>query len=105
MVLMMNTKGNKMTTITEYAHLYLQGYETVPVGILAKPEFQAEVRRLWGPVTPRSAGALKHVAKQIKAVEKHLASLRGPRGGLPKTGLSQYKSYVRQLEALKRELQ
>ena len=93
-----------MTTITEYAHQDLQGYETVPVGILAKPEFQAEVRRLWGPVTPRSAGALKHVAKQIKAVEKHLASLRGPRGGLPKTGLAEYRRHTHMLEQLKREL-
>ena len=93
-----------MTTITEYAHLYLQGYESVPIGVLDKPEFKAEVRRLWGPVTPRSAGALKHVAKQVKALEKHLAGLRGPRGGLPKTGLAEYKYQCRVLEALKREL-
>lgn len=93
-----------MTTITEYAHLYLQGYESVPIGVLAKPEFQAEVRRLWGPVEPRSAGSLKLVAKQIKAVEKHLAGLRGPRGGLPKRGLAEYRYQERVLEALKREL-
>ena len=93
-----------MTTITEYAHLYLQGYETVPLGVLAKPEFRAEVSRLAGPQTPRSAGALKHVAKSIKAVEKHLAGLRGPRGGLPKKGLAAYRYQERVLEALKREL-
>jgi len=105
MVLMMNTRGNKMTTITEYAHLYLQGYETVPVGILAKPEFQAEVRRLWGPVTPRSAGALKQVAVQVKALTKYLDARRGPRGGLPKTGLAEFRRNEKLLEALKRELQ
>jgi len=93
-----------MTTITEYAHLYLQGYESVPVGILAKPEFQAECRRLWGPVEPRSAGALKQVAKQVKALEKHLTSLRGPRGGLPKTGLAEYRYHEKLLAAMKREL-
>lgn len=94
----------KMTTITEYAHQYLQGYETVPLGVLAKPEFKAEVRRLWGPVEPRSAGALKQVAKQVKVLEKYLAGLRGPRGGLPKTGLREYRYQERILQALKREL-
>ena len=93
-----------MTTITEYAHLYLQGSETVPVVILAKPEFQAEVRRLWGPVTPRSAGALVEVAKRIKILEKHLAKQRGPRGGLPKVGRAEYRRHTYMLEQLKREL-
>ena len=101
---MMIEKETEMTTITEYAHLYLQGYETVPVGILAKPEFQAECRRLWGPVTPRSAGSLKHLAKQAKTLEKHLAGLRGPRGGLPKKGLGEYRYHERMLEAIKQEL-
>lgn len=95
---------NKMTTITEYAHQYLQGYNDTPIGVLDSAEFQAEVRRLWGPVTPRSAGALKQVAKQVKALEKHLAGLRGPRGGLPKVGLAEYRYNVRILEQLKREL-
>ena len=93
-----------MTTITEYAHQYLQGYNDTPIGVLDSAEFRAEVSRLAGPQTPRSAGALKMVAKQIKAVEKHLAGLRGPRGGLPKKGLAEYRYQERFLEALKREL-
>jgi hypothetical protein len=102
---MMIKKELKMTTITAYAHQYLQGYTDTPVGVLDSAEFRAEVSRLAGPVTPRSAGALKQVAKSIKAVEKHLASLRGPRGGLPKTGLTEYRYHVRVLEQLKQELQ
>ena len=93
-----------MTNITEYAHQYLQGYNDTPIGVLDSAEFRAEVRRLAGPVTPRSAGALKQVAKSIKAVEKHLAGLRGPRGGLPKTGLVEYRRHTHMLEQLKREL-
>ena len=97
-----------MTTITEYAHLYLQGYGSgpvgIPLGILAKPEFQAECQRLWGPVTPRSSGSLKYLAKQVKTLEKHLASLRGPRGGLPKKGLAEYRYHEKLLAAMKREL-
>jgi hypothetical protein len=102
---MMNTKGNKMTTITDYAHQYLSGYNDTPIGVLDSAEFRAEVRRLAGPATPRSAGALKQVAKNIKALERYLAGLRGPRGGLPKTGLAEYRYNERVLEALKRELQ
>ena len=102
---MMNTKGNKMTTITDYAHQYLSGYNDTPIGVLDSAEFKAEVSRLAGPVTPRSAGALKQVAKNIKALERYLAGLRGPRGGLPKTGLAEYRYNERVLEALKRELQ
>ena len=93
-----------MTTITEYAHQYLSGYNDTPIGVLDNPEFQAEVRRLWGPVTPRSAGALVEVAKRIKILEKHLAGLRGPRGGLPKVGRAEYRRHTYMLEQLKREL-
>ena len=94
-----------MTTITEYAQQYLSGYNDTPIGVLDSAEFQAEVRRLAGPVTPRSAGALVEVAKKIKILEKHLAKQRGPRGGLPKTGLREFRYHERMLEALKRELQ
>lgn len=93
-----------MTTYTEYAHLYLQGYNTIPVGVLDSAEFQSEVRRLAGPVKPRPAGALVEVAKRIKILEKHLAAQRGPRGGLPKTGLAEYRFHSYMLEQLKREL-
>lgn len=93
-----------MTTITEYAHQYLQGYNDTPIGVLDSAEFKAEVSRLAGPVTPRSAGALVQVAKRIQILEKHLAGLRGPRGGLPKTGLSEYRRHAYMLEQLKREL-
>jgi hypothetical protein len=93
-----------MNTFTAYAHDYLSGYNNVPVGVLDSAEFQAEVRRLAGPVTPRPAGALVEVAKRIKILEKHLAGLRGPRGGLPKVGLSEYRRHTYMLEQLKREL-
>lgn len=93
-----------MTTITEYAHQYLQGYNDTPIGVLDSAEFRAEVRRLAGPVTPRSAGVLVEVAKRIKIIEKHLAAQRGPRGGLPKTGLAEYRRHTHMLEQLKREL-
>jgi hypothetical protein len=102
---MMIKKELKMTTITDYAHQYLSGYNDTPIGVLDSAEFRAEVRRLAGPATPRSAGALKQVAKNIKALERYLAGLRGPRGGLPKTGLAEYRYNERVLEALKRELQ
>lgn len=93
-----------MTTITEYAHQYLQGYNDTPIGVLASPVFKAEVARLAGPVQPRSPGALVEVAKRIKILEKHLADQRGPKGGLPKTGLSEYRRHAKMLEQLKREL-
>ena len=94
-----------MTTITAYAHQYLQGYNDTPVGVLSSPEFRAEVSRLAGPATPRSAGALKQVAVQVKALTKYLDARRGPRGGLPKTGLAEFRRNEKLLESLKRELQ
>lgn len=93
-----------MTTYTEYAQQYLSGYNDTPIGVLDSAEFRAEVRRLAGPVKPRPAGALVEVAKRIKIIEKHLAAQRGPRGGLPKTGMAQYRRHAYMLEQLKREL-
>ena len=93
-----------MTTITDYAHEYLSGGNMVPIGVLDSAEFKSEVRRLAGPVTPRSAGALVEVGKKIKILEKHLAGLRGPRGGLPRKNLHGYLHNVRILEQMKREL-
>ena len=101
---MMITKETKMTTITEYAHEYLSGGNMVPIGVLDSAEFKAEVRRLSGPVTPRSAAALVEDGKKIRILEKYLAGLRGPRGGLPKTGLAQYRFHAGMLEQLKREV-
>jgi hypothetical protein len=101
---MMNTKGNKMNKYTEYAHDYLSGGNMVPIGVLDSAEFKAEVRRLAGPVTPRSPASLAYLAKQAKKLEKYLASLRGPRGGLPKTGLAEYRYNTLILEQIKREL-
>lgn len=93
-----------MTTITEYAHQYLSGYNDTPIGVLDSAEFKAEVSRLAGPGTPRSAGALKQVAVQVKALTKYLDARRGPRGGLPKTGLVEFRRNEKLLEVLKREL-
>lgn len=104
---MMIEKEKKMTTITEYAHLYLQGYETVPLGVLAKPEFKAEVRRLWGPAptAEEKAAEQARLAKKIAMFEKALAKLRGPRGGIPKVGRADYLYNARILEAMKRGLE
>ena len=79
-----------MTTVTEYAHLYLQGYNTVPVGVLDNPEFRAEVRRLSGPEpTAEQKAALKAQEREhrfyiLKQLEQALMPLYGPRGGLAK---------------------
>jgi hypothetical protein len=102
---MMIKKELKMTTITAYAHQYLQGYNDTPIGVLDSAEFRAEVSRLAGPATPRSAGALKQVVVQVKALTKYLDARRGPRGGLPKTGLAEFRRNEKLLEVLKRELQ
>jgi hypothetical protein len=89
-----------MTTITEYAHLYLQGYNTVPLGVLANPEFKAEVARLWGP-EPIKEEQIKHLRSTVARLEKALMPLYGPRGGLPK----QYRSLEFQYYKLKGELE
>lgn len=85
-----------MATITEYACDYLAGYNNVPIGVLDSAEFKAEVRRLSGPPTPRSAGAILHMKKQIAKLEKYLATL-------PKKG-ADYRYNYSMLEAMKREL-
>lgn len=75
-----------MKTITEYAHDHLQGYNTVPIGVLDDPKFQAEVRRLWGPepTAEEKAQERKRLLRLVNKMEKALMPLYGPRGGLPK---------------------
>jgi len=71
-----------MKTVTEYAHEYLQGYNTVPVGILDNPEFRAEVARLSGG--PSKEEQIKYLKDTVVRLEQALMPLYGPRGGLPK---------------------
>ena len=71
-----------MKTITEYAHEYLQGYNTVPVGVLDNPEFKEEVRKLAGG--PSAEEQRKYLEQTVARLEKALMPLYGPRGGLPK---------------------
>ena len=71
-----------MKTVTEYAHLYLQGYNTVPVGVLDNPEFRAEVARLSGG--PSKEEQIKYLKDTVVCLEQALMPLYGPRGGLPK---------------------
>jgi predicted component of type VI protein secretion system len=71
-----------MKTVTEYAHLYLQGYNTVPVGVLDNPEFRAEVARLSGG--PSKEEQIKYLKDTVVRLEQALMPLYGPRGGLPK---------------------
>lgn len=71
-----------MTTITEYAHEYLQGYGNTPIGVLDSPEFKAEVRRLAGGPTPEQQRV--YLQKLVARLEKVLLPLYGPRGGLAK---------------------
>lgn len=92
-----------MKTITEYAHEYLQGYNTVPIGVLADPKFKAEVRRLWGPepTAEEKAQERERQFRLLKRMEKALMPLYGPRGGLPK----QYRYLEFQYHKLKGQLE
>ena len=82
--------------LTQYAHEYLQGYNSVPIGALDSEFFKSEVRRLWGPaptaeeVEREQKRAQKQLARLVKARDR----LLGPRGGRPKSGvaLQQFKS-------------
>ena len=87
-----------MTTITEYAHNYCQGYNDIPLGVLANPEFKAEVSRLFGGPSPEEQR--KYLEKTVARLEKALMPLYGPRGGLPK----QYRALEFQYYKLKGEL-
>ena len=71
-----------MTTITEYAHQYLQGCNDTPIGVLDSSEFKAVVRRLAGGPTPEQQRV--YLEKLVARLEKHLLPLYGPRGGLAK---------------------
>jgi hypothetical protein len=88
-----------MKTVTEYAHEYLQGYNNIPLGVLADPEFKAEVRRLAGG--PSKEEQLKYLKQTVARLEQALMPLYGPRGGLPK----QYRSLEFQYYKLKGELE
>ena len=88
-----------MTTITEYAHEYLQGYSNVPIGVLDDPKFRAEVNRLSGGPTP--AEQREYLKKLVARLEKTLLPLYGPRGGLPK----QYRRLEFQYHLVKGELE
>lgn len=89
-----------MTTITEYAHLYLQGYSTIPIGVLDSTEFKSEVRVLSGWTPEREAEQRQYEIKTLKRLEKVLTKVQGPRGGIPK----EYRYIARAVEQLKREL-
>lgn len=89
-----------MTTITEYAHLYLQGSSLVPIGVLDSAEFKAEVRVLSGWTPEREAEQRKYEIKTLKRLEKVLAEVKGPRGGIPK----EYRYIARIVEQLKQQL-
>ena len=80
--------------LTDYAHDYLSGGNMVPIGALDHPFFQAECRRLWGPVTPRSEASIKLAARTLARLVKARDSLLGPRGGRPRSGenLRQFKN-------------
>ena len=95
-----------MTTITDYAHDYLSGYNNVPIGVLDSAEFKAEVARLSGytPPTPAQVAARQaQIDKAIGRVVKMMAALSGPMGGRPKKGqaLKDYKNLEYNLAMLK----
>jgi hypothetical protein len=93
-----------MNTFTEYADDYLAGYNSVPVGVLDNPEFQAEVRRLaGGPTKEEQIKYLKQTADRLGRV---LKPLYGPRGGLAREHRSlefQYHQLLGELETLSAE--
>lgn len=95
-----------MTTITEYAHNYLSGYNDVPIGVLDDPKFKAEVRRLSGPApTEKQLQKLRKVRMmQINRFELALNALRGPRGGIPKEGRQNFLHNLELLNAMKRSI-
>lgn len=89
--------------ITEYAHEYLQGYNTVPIGVLDDAFFKSECRRLWGP-EPTAAekdAERKRQFRLLKRMEQALMPLYGPRGGLDK----KYRELEWQYHMLKGELE
>lgn len=89
-----------MTTITEYADNYLAGYNNIPLGVLASPEFNEEVRRLSGWTPEREALQHQYEVKTLARLERILAKVRGPRGGIPK----EYRYIVRMVEQIRRQL-
>lgn len=92
-----------MKTITEYAHDYCQGYNNIPLGVLADPKFESEVRRLWGPepTAEERAAERERQIRLLKKMEKALMPLYGPRGGLPK----QYRQFEFEYHRLKGQLE
>lgn len=88
-----------MTTITDYAHNYLSGYNDIPIGVLDNPEFKAEVRRLAGG--PTKEQHIKYLRNTVARLEKALLPLYGPRGGLDK----KYRGLEFQYTMLKGELE
>lgn len=92
--------------ITSYAHDYLSGSNMVPVGVLDDAFFKSECRRLWGPepTVEEKAASQRRLAKQIAKFERALDKLRGPKGGIPKVGRSDFLHNLRILEAMKQGL-
>jgi len=83
--------------LTSYAHDYLSGYNSVPVGALDDAFFQSECRRLSGYVPPTPDQVAKQRARLTRVVNKLIKArkaLLGPRGGAPKSGeaLREYKN-------------
>ena len=92
--------------ITSYAHEYLSGSNLVPIGVLDDAFFKSECRRLWGPepTAEEKAASQRRLGKQIAKFERALDKLRGPKGGIPKVGRSNFLYNLRILEAMKQEL-
>jgi hypothetical protein len=86
-----------MTTYTQYADNYLAGYNSVPVGVLDHPQFRAEVRRLSGWTPEREAEQRLYEVRTVKRLERVLARVRGPRGGIPR----EYRYIARAVEQLR----
>lgn len=92
--------------ITQYAQEYLSGGNLVPIGVLDSAEFKAEVRRLWGPepTAEEQAASRARLVKKIAQFERALDRLRGPKGGIPRVGRSDFLHNLRILEAMKQGL-
>lgn len=98
-----------MTTITEYAHNYLSGYNDTPIGVLDSAEFRKEVARLSGytPPTPEQIKARNdYINLAISSIVKMMDGLTGPKGGKPTKGQArrEYKNLEWNLEMLKAQL-
>ena len=88
-----------MSQYTEYAHLYLSGFNNIPIGVLDNAEFKSEVARLSGYTEPSLSDKLKHNARMDKVltkIDKMIKPLLGPKGGKPIKGesLREYNNLI-----------